>query len=428
MNWQKRKLDDVAELILGKMLDQKKNKGDLLPYLANVNVRWGEFDFAGLRQMRFEKHELDRFGLKHGDIVMCEGGEPGRCAIWKDQVPGMMLQKALHRIRPKAGLDSRFLYYSFLSMGQCGQFAPLFTGSTIKHLPREKLGLVEVAIPPLHIQRKIAGILSAYDDLIENNTRRIAILEEMAQAIYREWFVHFRFPGHETAKFVDSPLGRIPEGWRVVSLKHISSKIGSGATPRGGKEAYKADGISLIRSLNVYDNQFERKDLAFIDDEQAADLDNVVVQKRDILLNITGASVARCCMVPSYILPARVNQHVAIVRVRTDLADPFFVLNTINSERHKRQILALAQGGATREALTKDTICNYEIVLPEIGVLRQYGTLTADLFDQRELLQQKIDCLRSTRDLLLPKLISGQLDVESLDIDIGNPLVLGLAG
>ncbi|HID48869.1 MAG TPA: restriction endonuclease subunit S, partial [Chromatiales bacterium] len=166
MSWEKKPLEAVADFCLGKMLDQKKNRGELLPYLANVNVRWGSFDLDHLREMRFEQHELERYSLKYGDIVMCEGGEPGRCAIWKDQKPGMMFQKALHRIRPHDCLNVEFLYYFFLYKGKSGHFAPLFTGSTIKHLPREKLAQVEVDVPPRAVQESVASILSAYDDLI----------------------------------------------------------------------------------------------------------------------------------------------------------------------------------------------------------------------------------------------------------------------
>jgi len=120
-------------------------------------------------------------------------------------------------------LNNQFLYYTFLHYGQTERFSPLFTGATIKHLPREKLALVEFDVPPLPTQRKIASILSAYDDLIENNTRRIAILEEMARAIYREWFVNFRFPGHENVKLVDSPLGMIPERWEATRWGELAT-------------------------------------------------------------------------------------------------------------------------------------------------------------------------------------------------------------
>jgi len=148
MKWPRKQLESVAVFRLGKMLDEKKNRGDLRPYLANVNVRWGEFELNDLREMRFEDHELETFGLKYGDIVMCEGGEPGRCAIWKEQVPGMMIQKAIHRIRACDNMPHIYLYYSLRHQGQSGHLATLFTGATIKHLPREKLEKVTVVIPP----------------------------------------------------------------------------------------------------------------------------------------------------------------------------------------------------------------------------------------------------------------------------------------
>lgn len=145
--WQTHLLGQVADFHLGKMLDQNKNKGDSLPYLANVNVRWGEFELSDLREMRFEERELERFGLRNGDIVMCEGGEPGRCAIWRDQLPRMMFQKALHRIRPLKGINSEYLYRTLSYQAKRGHLSGFFTGSTIKHLPKEKLALVTIVVP-----------------------------------------------------------------------------------------------------------------------------------------------------------------------------------------------------------------------------------------------------------------------------------------
>ncbi len=147
--WARKSLGEVADFRLGKMLDQNKNKGELMPYLANVNVRWGAIDLDNLREMRFEDNELDTVGLKYGDIVMCEGGEPGRCALWKEQLPRMMIQKAIHRIRAHPEVSCMYLYYCLRHKGQSGQLASLFTGATIKHLPREKLAMVQVDIPPV---------------------------------------------------------------------------------------------------------------------------------------------------------------------------------------------------------------------------------------------------------------------------------------
>ena len=110
MKWEKVKLGNVTDSCLGKMLDQNKNKGDYQPYLANVNVRWGEFDLENLPLMKFEESEQERYELKYGDLVICEGGEPGRCAIWKEQIPNMKIQKALHRVRVHDCLDYRYLF------------------------------------------------------------------------------------------------------------------------------------------------------------------------------------------------------------------------------------------------------------------------------------------------------------------------------
>ena len=310
--------------------------------------------------------------------------------------------------------DKIFVYYLFNSRPVRHQIRGSASGTKIRHTAPSRIADVEVSLPPLPIQRRIASILSAYDDLIENSQRRIKILEEMARRLYREWFVHFRFPGHEGCLFVESPLGEIPEGWEVKRLGDVTSKIGSGATPKGGKGSYKSEGIHLIRSLNIYDYSFEFDNLAFIDDIQAAGLANVEVEEEDVLLNITGASVARCAMVLSHLLPARVNQHVAIVRADKAKVSPFYLLDAINSDLHKQQLLAFAQGGATREALTKDTISVFQIVLPPATLISRYGEIAGEIHLQREVLIRQVQNLRRTRDLLLPRLLSGQIDVEIL--------------
>jgi type I restriction enzyme S subunit len=162
---------------------------------------------------------------------------------------------------------------------------------------------------------------------------------------------------------------------KYVSLQEITTKIGSGATPIGGKESYKDHGISLIRSLNVYDFSFKYQDLAFIDENQARKLSNVEVEPKDILLNITGASVGRCTIVPKKILPARVNQHVSIIRLNPEIADSLYVLYTINSRHFKSSLLNLSQTGATREALTKEDICGFKIPIPPLPTQRKIAAV-----------------------------------------------------
>jgi type I restriction enzyme S subunit len=154
--------------------------------------------------------------------------------------------------------------------------------------------------------------------------------------------------------------------WIRAPLGELTSKIGSGATPLGGEAAYQADGISLIRSLNVHDGEFRRKDLAFLSQEQADGLANVVVQSNDVLLNITGASVARCCTAPDDVLPARVNQHVAIIRPHPDRLSPRFLQYLLVSSTYKDRLLSAGEGaGATRQALTKAQLQSFLVEFPE---------------------------------------------------------------
>lgn len=154
--------------------------------------------------------------------------------------------------------------------------------------------------------------------------------------------------------------------WLRAPLGELTSKIGSGATPAGGEAAYQAHGIPFIRSLNVYDGEFRRKGLAFLSQLQADDLANVVVQSNDVLLNITGASVARCCIAPDDVLPARVNQHVAIIRPHADRLLPRFLQYLLVSSTYKDRLLDTGEGaGSTRQALTKAQIQSFVVEYPE---------------------------------------------------------------
>ncbi|MCU1243279.1 MAG: hypothetical protein JWO71_4005 [Candidatus Acidoferrum typicum] len=155
-------------------------------------------------------------------------------------------------------------------------------------------------------------------------------------------------------------------GWVSKKLGAVTTKIGSGATPLGGAEAYKEAGISLIRSLNIHDWGFKEDNLAHIDDAQASRLSNVVVEPNDVLLNITGASIARCCLVPPDILPARVNQHVSIIRPVTHQLSPVFLYYLLTSNTYKNRLLQTGEdGGSTRQAITKAQIQEFQVTYPE---------------------------------------------------------------
>jgi type I restriction enzyme S subunit len=186
--------------------------------------------------------------------------------------------------------------------------------------------------------------------------------------------------------------------WRECKLAELVFKIGSGATPRGGSNDYKNDGISLIRSQNVLDFSFSFSGLAFIDDEQADGLKNVRVEKNDVLLNITGDSVARCCIVPDHVLPARVNQHVAIVRINPDKADYRYIFYSLQTL--KEELLMQAEIGATRKALTKSMIEQIDILLPPLPVQKAIASVFSSLDDKIDLLHRQNKTLEAIAETL----------------------------
>ena len=172
---------------------------------------------------------------------------------------------------------------------------------------------------------------------------------------------------------------------RTTRLGDVCEKIGSGATPRGGSEVYLSSGVSLIRSQNVYNDGFKEDGLAYINNEHAKELENVTVKPDDVLLNITGDSVARVCQVPEEILPARVNQHVAIIRPRKDVLDARYLRYFLISPEMQQHMLSLASAGATRQALTKGMIEAFEVPAPPLPEQKAIASILGSLDDKIEL-------------------------------------------
>jgi type I restriction enzyme, S subunit len=183
--------------------------------------------------------------------------------------------------------------------------------------------------------------------------------------------------------------------FQPLQLGKVCSKIGSGATPRGGKEAYRGGATSLIRSQNIYNDRFVHDGLAFIDDDQADELKSVVVEDEDVLLNITGDSVARCCQVDPAVLPARVNQHVAIIRPKAEILDARFLRYSLVSPTMQARLLALASAGATRNALTKGMLEALDITAPLLPEQRAIAHILGTLDDKIELNRRRNQTLEA---------------------------------
>ena len=312
-----------------------------------------------------------------------------------------------------ARLNNRYLYYALQL--KLDLFRILSTGVATKFLTLTILNDIDLEVPPLPTQRKIAAILSAYDDLIENNTRRIAILEEMAQAIYREWFVHFRFPGHEQVGMVDSELGLIPEGWEVASILDVPyfRFVRQNVRSYEGTKRYFA--TADVRGIEIVGEGIE---YAYEDKPSRA-------QKNPVVNSVWFARMKETYKVLPF---TAVNEHLATSSLLSsgfagfEATDPNafgFLFFTIDSDEfHERKDLYCT--GATQMSLNNEGLGRIELIVPDKSTVTAFGRIAQPMVDQILILQAKNSVLRRIRDLLLPRLISGEVDVSDLPIDTGG--------
>ena len=273
-----------------------------------------------------------------------------------------------HVLKPKQGINVDYLCYALMYYDVSG----LVNGATRQKLTQATMRKMKIPVLSEIDQLKIVEIIGSIQDLKDNYCSILCKADELVKARFVEMF--------------GDPVSNDKE-WKQEPLRKLATKIGSGATPKGGKDTYRKEGISFIRSMNVHNGQFEYKDLAHISYEQATQLDNVTIEPNDVLLNITGASVARCCIVPTDILPARVNQHVCIVRCNDSIMAKF--LNYLLIDNNCQDLLwNIAGGGATREAITKQQIENLQIILPSIELQQQFADFVQQV-DKSKLAVQK---------------------------------------
>ncbi|MEQ1517247.1 MAG: restriction endonuclease subunit S [Usitatibacteraceae bacterium] len=296
-------------------------------------------------------------------------------------------------------LEPRFLQHLFAAEGESIlRFASGAVHQTI-YFPEAK-GFY-VCVPSRTEQQRIVAILDeAFDGIATAKANAERNLQNAADLF---------------EKHLQSVFESRHAKWKSKKLGALTTKIGSGATPLGGEEAYKATGISLVRSLNVHDDGFRMRKLAFIDEVQASRLANVELKPMDVLLNITGASVARCCIVPNDVLPARVNQHVSIIRPAKDQLDAEFLHLLLIAKPNKDRLLGIGEeGGSTRQAITKAQIENFTISFPEsideqISIVQELGALRIETQRLESLYQQKLAALDELKKSLLHEAFSGNL-------------------
>ena len=374
-------------------------------------ARIGDQDVARLSQHKLHK----------GDIIYGRRGDIGRRALVTQREEGLLCGTGSLRISlGDSILNPGFLFYYLGQPQITAWISNQAIGATMPNLNTSIMRSIPVTYPPLPIQHKIASILSSYDDLIENNTRRIKILEEMARAIYREWFVHFRFPGHEKVKLVDSPLGKIPEGWEVATLGEHLVTLESGKRPKGGIRE-SLEGVPSIGAENI--NGIGRHDFASekrVPRDFFEQMRKGVVHDRDVAIYKDGAYIGKssffrdgfpyseCC----------VNEHVFLLRA----SGVGLTQNTLYlwlQEPDTVAAIRATNANAAQPGINQKSLGGLELVLPDAESAAHFDRLVEPLLAEVINLAKHSLNLRQTRDLLLPKLVSGEIQITRND-KLGN--------
>ena len=394
--WQATKLKDLCEKVtvghVGSMADDYQSHG--ITFLRSLNIKPFSLDLCDVKFISNEFHsKLRKSALHPGDVVVVRTGYPGTAAVIPKSLP-ISNCSDLVIIRPGNGLNPYFITAIFNSaFGQT-----LVSGNTVgaaqQHFNITVAKELRFQIPPKPLQDKIAAILSAYDELIENNQRRIALLEKMAEEIYREWFVRLRFPGHDKVKFVKG----VPEGWRAVKFTEICV-FQKGKTP---DQTFFENQDGLLPYITV--EFLEGKKTEYVLKKR----NSIVSENGDVLMLMDGARSG---------LVFRGKKGVVGSTFARVSVEPLYRDVVYEFLRATREHIVSNNTGSAIPHANKEFIHRLVMFLPENGTLiEKFNTLYRSLFEQMLNLVSQNELLLRSRDALLPRLISGKISVENLDI------------
>ena len=388
------KLNDICDISGGYAFKSTIFKDNGIPIIRIGDISDNKINISETTVYINENIEkYKNFIISKGDILIAlSGATTGKFGIYNYDEPSLLNQRVA-KLFPKKDVLNKYLYHYMNKLQDTIYNKAL--GCAQPNISPKEIGELEIYLPNINEQKAIVEVLDKAQELIDKRKKQIEALDELVKSKFIEMF--------------GDPVSD-SKGWKKVICKDISLKIGSGATPSGGNSSYKEEGISLIRSMNVHNNKFVYKDLAFIDDEQAKKLKNVIIEENDILLNITGASVARCCIVPSEIIPARVNQHVSIVRTKQDIIIPVFLCYQFTNDTYQRMLWNIAtSGGATREAITKQQVENLEVIVPPIELQNKFADFVKQVDKLKFEMEKSLKELEDNFNSLMQKAFKGEL-------------------
>ena len=405
--WRPMKLDELGKVGRGKSRHRPRNAallyGGPYPFFQTGDIKAADFYLTEHSQTYSEAGLSQSKLWKPGTLCITIAANIAESAILG--IEGCFPDSVVGFVADPEKADVRFVKY-YLEILKL-RMQNISHGATQDNLSVDKLLSFDFLVPPLSVQQRIAAILSAYDELIDNSQRRIKILESMARALYREWFVSFRFPGHETIPLVPSILGDIPQGWEVKKLGEVT-QFKSGYAFKG--ETLTAEGLHrLVTIKNVQDGVFIPECGSRMNEIPEKMPSFCVLNDGDILLSLTG-NVGRVCLVfdGPFLLNQRVSKLIPIEE--TDGAMVYCMFRDPSMLTRLEQI----SNGVAQQNLSPIAAARMDCTYPPDDLRLQFSHLVEPIIQRIVLMQSTIQNLRSTRDLLLLRLLSGQINTDTI--------------
>lgn len=401
MTWETVKLSDCCSSVADGDHQPPPKAESGVPFVTISNIdASNQFDFSNTMYVPLEYYELldNKRKAQVGDVLYSVVGSFGIPVLIKESIP-FVFQRHIAILRPDERILPAFLYYTMLSRDFYSKADAAAIGAAQRTVSLNALRNMEIALPPISVQNSIVGILSAYDDLIENNQKQIKLLEEAAQRLYKEWFTDLRFPGYEQTPIHDG----VPEGWERTSLEALVEFNPKYSVPKETEK--RAFPMASLSTASMVLDHSESTNTMFTSGSKFKNSDTLLARITPCLENGKTAFV-----------DGLLDNEVAIgstefIVMRSKRVNPYMVYLLARSDDFRKTAINSMTGSDGRQRAQVDKLKQYPCLYPDQGVIDQFGVVVAPIFSQIQMLNKQNSSLREARDRLLPKLMSGEIVV-----------------
>ena len=373
--WAYRKLGEVCESDLGKTLNSSKDTGEMRPYLCAINILWDKIDFTTLKQTRFEESELERYTVRKGDLLICEGGDIGRAAIW-DKDYSIQYQNALHRVRFTDSVAPRFCLYFFMYLKNSGILDGRYgKGITIKHLVKSSLMSIPIPVAPIDNQLSIVTELDKINELIGLKKSQLSDLDRLAQSIFYDMFGD----PVKGIKFERSTIGNV-----ITNIKY-----GTGSPPQ-----FSDSGFCFIRATNIKNGHIDSKDMMYIDANEASRIEKCRLSSNDLIIVRSGVNAGDTSNIPAEYVGHYAGYDI-IITVNKELVNTTYINGVLNNKDYVRMIIKPLTRRAAQPHLNSQQVQGMSIPLPPLPLQQSFAARITAIEQQKQRISVSIKDLET---------------------------------